>query len=128
MSTPREILMELLRRAAANDPAQADMYADDAVHELPFAPSGKPMTMTATMLKASMAESGSAKVVDQSVDVRTLISEGEVACAEYEMKGTLTRTGEPFSLAGVMIVRVRGGQIVHSRSYLDPHALTELMA
>jgi uncharacterized protein len=128
MRTARETLLELLQRAAANDPGQADLYADDAIHELPWAPSGRPMTMTATMLKAAMTRAGEAPVLDQTVDVRTLVSEGEVACAEYAMNGTLARTGEPFSLSGVMVVRVRAGQIVHSRSYMDPQAFAVLMA
>ena len=112
--------------AAANDPAQGDLYADDAIHEVPWAPTGKPMTMTAPMVRAAISAAGDPPLHDQTLDVRSLISEGDVACAEYAMTGTLRRSGEPFQLSGVMVIRVRAGQIVHSRSYMDPQALASL--
>jgi uncharacterized protein len=122
----RATLVELLQRAAANDPAQGDLYADDAIHEVPWAPAGKPMTMTAPMLRAAISAAGDPPLQDQTLDVRSLISEGDVACAEYAMTGTLRRSGEQFQLSGVMVIRVRAGQIVHSRSYMDPQALASL--
>ena len=93
----RATLLELLQRAAANDPAQGDLYADDAIHEVPWAPTGKPMTMTAPMVRAAISAAGDPPLRDQTLDVRSLISEGEVACAEYAMTGTLRRSGEPFT-------------------------------
>jgi uncharacterized protein len=43
----------------------------------------------------------------------------EVIVAEFEYRGTLPGTGEPFVLPGIFVIRVRDGQIVSSRDYVD---------
>jgi ketosteroid isomerase-like protein len=43
----------------------------------------------------------------------------EVIIAEFEYQGTVTDTGEPFALPGIFVLRVRDGEIVSSRDYLD---------
>lgn len=129
MTTPRDVVERLLA-AAANDPAQADLYADDAVHELPFSPAG-PMRLEAGRLKAMIgAASGAPRVVDQRLfDVRIYQTDDpEVVFAEFTLAGTATATGEPVRMANAMVVRVRDGKVVLSRNYLDPIALGRLMA
>lgn len=43
----------------------------------------------------------------------------EVIVAEFEYQGTVPATGESFALPGIFVMRVREGQIVSSRDYLD---------
>ncbi len=43
----------------------------------------------------------------------------EVIVAEFEYQGTVADTGEPFALPGIFVLRVRNGEIVSSRDYLD---------
>jgi len=43
----------------------------------------------------------------------------EVIVAEFEYRGTVADTGEPFALPGIFVLRVRNGEIVESRDYFD---------
>jgi len=43
----------------------------------------------------------------------------EVVVAEFEYRGAVVDTGEPFTLPGVFVMRVRDGEIVSSRDYFD---------
>lgn len=43
----------------------------------------------------------------------------EVIIAEFEYQGTGPATREPFALPGIFVMRVRDGQIVSSRDYVD---------
>ncbi|WP_457329033.1 nuclear transport factor 2 family protein [Rhizobacter sp. P5_C2] len=43
----------------------------------------------------------------------------EVIIAEFEYQGTVEGADEPFSIPGIFVIRVRDGQIVSSRDYLD---------
>jgi ketosteroid isomerase-like protein len=43
----------------------------------------------------------------------------EVIVAEFEYQGTAPATGESFALPGIFVMRIRDGQIVSSRDYVD---------
>jgi uncharacterized protein len=43
----------------------------------------------------------------------------EVIVAEFEYQGTSGDTGEPYSVPGIFVLRVRNGEIVSSRDYFD---------
>jgi ketosteroid isomerase-like protein len=43
----------------------------------------------------------------------------EVIVAEFVYRGTVLATSEPFAVACVFVMRVRNGQIVESRDYID---------
>jgi hypothetical protein len=65
----RELLEELLRLSVTNDVAQVDLYADDAVHELPFSPSGSPIRMTRDQMRAAMTAPGPERVTDRNLRI-----------------------------------------------------------
>jgi ketosteroid isomerase-like protein len=46
-------------------------------------------------------------------------SDPEVIVAEFEYRGTVADTGQPFSLPCIFVLRVRDGEIVESRDYAD---------
>ena len=43
----------------------------------------------------------------------------EVVIGEFEYRGVVPGTGEPFALPGIFVLRVRNGEIVSSRVYFD---------
>jgi ketosteroid isomerase-like protein len=125
MRTAREVTEELIRLSVTDDIAQVDLFAEDAVHELPFSPTGTPIRFTREQLRVAMSRPGPARVVDRSL-VRMEIEEskdGATVLAEYDITGTLAATGQPVSVAGAMVVTARDGLIVRSRNYLNPDVL-----
>ncbi len=125
MRTAREVTEELIRLSVTDDIAQVDLFAEDAVHELPFSPTGTPIRFTRDELRAAMSVPGPARVLDRSL-VRLDVEEsagGDTVLAEYELTGTLAATGTPVSIAGAMVVTARDGLIVRSRNYLNPDVL-----
>ena len=42
-------------------------------------------------------------------------------------KGTVTTTGRSFTTTSVQIIRIRDGQIVHSRDFADPRILEDVI-
>jgi uncharacterized protein len=43
----------------------------------------------------------------------------EVIVAEFEYRGTVAGTAEPFALPGILVLRVRDGETVSSRDCFD---------
>jgi ketosteroid isomerase-like protein len=119
----RQTVELLLHTTVSGDRDQmADLYAADAVIEIPFAPDGMPsVTEGRETLRARMKASASLLTFESVSDV-TLheTTDPEVIVAEYRIHGHLSSSGKPFSLAFVMIVRVRDGLIVWSRDYSNP--------
>jgi ketosteroid isomerase-like protein len=114
----------------------ADLYALDAVHEFPFLFPGMPSRYQGreevragyrAVWGASPAQPQEIRevVVHQSTD-------SEVITVEQTVTGTVTTTGQPFSFPGLLVIRVRNGQIVHVRDYMDglgvAHAMNRLTA
>ncbi|MEU8687337.1 nuclear transport factor 2 family protein [Streptomyces sp. NPDC048665] len=72
----------------------------------------------------------------QPQDIRDVVvhdsTDPEVITVEQVVTGTVTTTGQPFSLPGLIAIRVRDGQIVHVRDYMDglgvAHAMNRLAA
>jgi ketosteroid isomerase-like protein len=51
----------------------------------------------------------------------------EVIVAEFEYRGTLPGTGEPFARPCIFVMRVRDGQIVSSRDYVDHLGMAQML-
>jgi uncharacterized protein len=126
--TSRELLQELLRLSATDDIAQLDLYAEDAVHELPFSPSGSPVRMTRDQLRAAMTAPGPERVTGRHLVRAEVVESGDAATAvaEYEFAGTIAASGEPVSIVGAMIITADQGRITRSRNYLDPSVLLRI--
>ncbi len=52
----------------------------------------------------------------------------EVVIVEYEARGTVVRTGAPFQQMVIAVFRVRDGQILAYRDYINPLPLVEALA
>lgn len=124
-TSARAMLERLLPMFLATDlNGFADLFAEDGVHELPFAPPGVPRTIvgrenirayvTAISNPAPLTHTDFANVrIHDTADP-------EVAIAEYDAEGHVTATGERYSLPYVNVVRVRDGRILQWRDYWSP--------
>ncbi|MGW0081649.1 nuclear transport factor 2 family protein [Streptomyces sp. NPDC003393] len=126
---PRGVLARY-RRAILDKSADdlADLYAPDAVHEFPFRFPGLPARYQGreevragyrALWGASPARAESIRevAVHESTDP-------EVITVEQTVAGTVTTTGAPFEIPGLLVMRVRDGLLVHVRDYMDGLAVT----
>ncbi|MGW4474808.1 nuclear transport factor 2 family protein [Nonomuraea sp. NPDC004354] len=106
----------------------ADLYAEDGVHEFPFRMAGMvPRYNGREEVRAGYTASWGASpavvedirnvVVHQSVDPEVLVVEHETA---------VTVNGRPYTVPGLLVLRVRDGKIVHTRDYMDATAVAGL--
>ncbi|MEU4745431.1 nuclear transport factor 2 family protein [Actinosynnema sp. NPDC023658] len=126
MTTPtaREVLEQLRSRTIENDPSVGDLYAEDGAFELPFAPPGVPKALNGgeairEHLKKSVAAS-QARWSDFTVTAVYDTADPEVLVAEYVLDATIQATGDPFRLGSIIVLKVRDGKIVLSRTYANP--------
>jgi uncharacterized protein len=54
-------------------------------------------------------------------------SDPEVVIGEFEYRGVAPGTGEPFAIPNIFVLRVRDGQIVASRDYVDHIEIARLL-
>jgi ketosteroid isomerase-like protein len=119
-----EIYQEAKRLSLARDLAGfAELFADDAIHELPFAPSGIPARIEGKeSIRAYLTAISDTPMTHRSFDNMTIYetTDPEVVIAEYDAVGEVTATGQPYRLRYLQIARVRDGQIVLWRDYWNP--------
>lgn len=122
--TPKEILrryQQAMIDKSADD--LADLYAVDAVHELPFLFPGLPerfegREQVRATYRAAWAASD-AKPEEVRTEAVHSCADGAVLVVEQVVSGVRQSTGEPFEFAGVLVLHLRGGKITHVRDYLD---------
>ncbi|GGP89550.1 nuclear transport factor 2 family protein [Streptosporangium pseudovulgare] len=110
--------------------ALADLYAEDAVHEFPFAVPGFLPDLTGReAIRAGYRAMWDASPV-RVEEIRGVVvhetADPEVVVVEHETAGTLGTTGRPFTVPGLLVLRVRDGRVVHCRDYMDAAALARL--
>lgn len=141
MGTPDCALRAIVRRyqqamidMSADD--LADLYAADAVHEVPFLFPGMPdrfegREQVRAAYRAAWAASDAQPQAVREVGVHSC-ADSEVLIVEQVVSGVLRSTGQPFEFPGVLVLRVRDGEITHVRDYMDglgvAHALGRLPA
>jgi uncharacterized protein len=121
---PRELL-DRFHRAMLRKSADelADLFARDAIYEFPLLTPGRPPRYLGQQeIRAAFrtAWDGASVTVDeirnvvvhQTLDPQTII-------AEQDATATPTTTGRPFDFSFLLVMRVRGGRIVHLRDYPD---------
>lgn len=123
--TPRETVERLLSLTAPGPtPEMADVYALDAVFELPFLPPGAEHPEGGRdAFRAHLVEGARIQRFDSVDDVHIHeTADPEVVIAEYRINGTVLATGKRFDLPIINVSRVRDGLIVSTRSYSNPLA------
>ncbi|MEW9528677.1 nuclear transport factor 2 family protein [Microbispora sp. NPDC049125] len=122
-STPRAIVERLLRLTAEGpSEGMADVFAEDAVFEMPFLPPGAPQPEPGReAFRAHLKAAVGVQEFDSVDDVHIHeTADPEVVVAEYRLHGRVVATGKRFASRIVMVARIRAGVIVWSRSYSNP--------
>ncbi|HYW23343.1 MAG TPA: nuclear transport factor 2 family protein [Terriglobales bacterium] len=129
-SRPRDVYERLRRAVAGNDrEAVADLMAEDGVIEWPFDRPGAPARLegrqaireyvTGSRLARLMRfEELRADAVHQTLDPEVIIVESTTI-------GRVIETGRTFELPAIAVFRIRDGEIVSYRDYVNPLAASE---
>lgn len=109
----------------------ADLYAADAVHELPFLFPGMPARydgreQVRAAYRAAWAATDARVGEVRDIAVHTA-ADPEVVIAEQVLTGVIASTGEPFEFSGVLVLRVHDTLITHVRDYMDGLAVAHAM-
>ena len=129
---PLEVLEERRRVVLARDMAAfADLFAADAVIEMPFGAGGMPVRLTGQdEIRAFSTRSGGARV--ELTDLRTTAVhqtlDPEVVIVELRSIGRVVGTGERFDVPCVQLFRIRDGRILLFRDYIDTAAMPRIGA
>ncbi|MEZ0068923.1 ketosteroid isomerase-like protein [Streptacidiphilus sp. MAP12-20] len=120
--TPREVFARLLDAISTSRWEEiADLYAEDAVVEIPFSPFPPKRIEGREQLRARFAEVGRSNMIElqaKNVTVRQT-EDPEVIVAEFDYVGRYPETGRTFEAPNIQVLRVRGGRIVHTRDFHD---------
>lgn len=128
---PRQVLERLLHTTVNGAWEEfLELFSDDTVIEMPFAPPGVPRVSDGAALRSrtlGMAENRPWTFQRAENVVVHDTTNPEVAVFEYELHGTVTSTKEPMALSFIMVTTVRDGKIVHTRDYSDALAIARLL-
>lgn len=124
--TPLDALRAAHAAALAGTPIPAELYAEAAVQERPFAAKGVPVTLAG---RPEIAEFDESVMTDMPVrftrqrsqhgDHRTVhtTTDPEAIVVQYDVYGTRIASGEPFAFPVIIVPRARDGRIVHITDY-----------
>lgn len=129
--TPRAMLEQMLTLLRAKDlDALADLYAEDGVHELPFAPPSAPRRIEGREQVRAYFTGSLADVALEFHEFEELAvhdtGDSEVIVAEYDAHGVVSQTGRRFTVRNIWVLRISDGQIVSWRDYWSPLEIIEL--
>ena len=123
----RELVEELTQ---PGDPGKLlAAMAPDAVIEWPYRPDGVPGELRGKEeIAAFMAGPATLVTLHEYTDVVIHeTADPEVVIVEYTAHGTVTATGAPFTQRPIQVIRVRDGQVVLFRDYINPLPLLEII-
>ncbi|GAA0835535.1 nuclear transport factor 2 family protein [Streptosporangium amethystogenes subsp. fukuiense] len=130
---PRDIFERMRRHWLENPGGIGGELAEDAVIEIPFAPSGRTRRYEGREAFLHFAGPEQAAFVREFRfdEVRDVVihetTDPEVIVVEYELAGTVIATGHQAASAFVGILRARDGKIVHWREYQNTLAMIEVL-
>jgi len=120
--TPREVFLALVHGVADGRWDELPgLYAEQTHVVHPFDPLRGAALRTRDELRAHFRPTDSGPKLHRRATNITIheTTDPEVIVAEFEYQGTVDGTGEPFTLPGIFVLRVRDGEIVSSRDYFD---------
>ncbi|HEX3787287.1 MAG TPA: nuclear transport factor 2 family protein [Pseudonocardiaceae bacterium] len=129
MIGPRDVFERMRHNWLRSDPRGfADLLADDAVIELPFAAA----RFESRAAFVAFAQPRQAGFPVRFEDVRNVLihdtADPEVIVVEYELVGRHTGTGHTASAPFIGVLRVHDGQITGWREYQDSAAIAAALA
>lgn len=99
-----------------------ELYAERTDVRHPMAPGGMPDLTTREEVRRHFAGGAARTPTVQFQPGNITIhqtTDPELIVAEFEYQGTVTATGEPFAIPCIFVWRVRDGEIVEARDYID---------
>jgi uncharacterized protein (TIGR02246 family) len=132
MEGPLEVLERRRRVLVEGDmEAFADLFAEDAVLEMPFVVDGLPARLEGReAIREFSTRAGG--IPFEVVELRTVqvhqTSDPEVVILELVSIARHTTTGETFETPCIQVFRIRDGRIVLFRDYVGAHALPDVTA
>lgn len=122
--TAREVAEQVFRMVEHGDVVFGDLFAADGVLEYPFAGPGMPSRIegrdaikefhgTLGRLRDRIDRAGVSWTMHETTDP-------EVVIVEIEHHGTIVPEGRPYESIAVGVMRVRDGEIVAYRDYMNP--------
>lgn len=101
--------------------ALADLYAIDGIHQFGFTVPNRPQQLVGReAIRESYTEGWHNHPLEiQAIDDELLFQATDPEVVIGQWRGRATHEGEPVSLTGLLILRVRAGEIVHCHDYMD---------
>jgi ketosteroid isomerase-like protein len=134
-ASPREVFQRVQRLILDRRfDEYADLFAEDATFELPFAPAGVPRRLEGreTIREFFRVGTERAGTAGRRWEFHSVVvhetADPEVIVTEFEVLGELAATGEPYRFANLQVLRVRDGAIASLRDYWNPLDRPELAA
>jgi ketosteroid isomerase-like protein len=130
--TSREVVERMLRAGRDMEiETVVGLMAPDGYIEWPYRPPGVPARLQGrTEIRRHLTEA--AKTFIRFDEYRDVVvhetTDPEVVIVEYDAHGTVIATGAPFRQTVIAVFRVRNGQIVSYRDYINPLPLAEARA
>ncbi|NEA34081.1 nuclear transport factor 2 family protein [Streptomyces sp. SID13031] len=126
--TPEEVFLRLVHGVADHElDALPALYAEQTDVRHPMSPYGGRPLLSRDALREHFGGTGPqvAEVVRFQPDAIRVhqTQDPEVIVAEFDYAGTVIATGESFRVPCVFVLRVRDGEIVESRDYIDHVAM-----
>jgi uncharacterized protein len=127
---PREVLARFQQAAIERSlTSMVDLYAEDAIHEFPFTRPGVPSRLQGreqirTFMQANWETNPLRYKAYRNVVIYET-ADPEVIVVEQDVTGTAATTSRDFTLPNIVVLRVRDGQIVHFRDYVNVVAVAE---
>jgi ketosteroid isomerase-like protein len=123
-SGPREVLERAQRLFLKKDlNGFADMFAEDGIHELPFAPPGVPAFLRGREnIRGYLTAITSTPIEFSEFRNMTIhdAADPEVLIAEYEAVGVIVSSGAPYHARYIQVLRARNGEVLLWRDYWNP--------
>ncbi|MEV4512227.1 nuclear transport factor 2 family protein [Dactylosporangium sp. NPDC049525] len=130
--TSREIVERMLRAGREQDTETfVGLMAPEGYLEWPYRPAGVPARLQGhAEIRRFLTEA--AKGFIRFDEYRNVVlhetTDPEVIIVEYEAHGTVIATGAPFEQTVIAVFRVRNGQVLSYRDYINPLPLAEALA
>ena len=131
--SPREVFLRLVHGVCAEDyDVLPDLYAEQTDVRHPMWPGGTPALTSRDDLRRHFGAAASARGAGPALRFQPAniavheTPDPEVIVAEFEYRGTTEVADEPFVVPCVFVMRIRDGQIVESRDYIDHLAFAKV--
>ncbi len=130
-TSPRATLAQMLTLLREKDlNALADLYAEDGVHELSFAPPAAPRRLEGREQVRAYFTGALTRVAVEFREFEEVAvhdtADPDVIVAEYDAHGVVPATGREFTTRNIWVLRIVGGRIAIWRDYWNPLKIIEL--